>query len=123
MTLLPKSPNLREEGAVWEALEVAQYGLTLPESEPRHSYWATLNDYEPVGIHRYQLADWTSNLAEGLGEQEAALSARIEAFKAQPSFKDYQKVPHLAGQNWSTVKADLLEYLRQRDGWVSGKLR
>lgn len=108
---------LREQDAIPEALLIAQHGLTLPESMPSHSYWATLSQYKPLGIHRYQLADWTSNLAEGLGEQKAALSARIEAFKAQPSFKDYQSVQHLAGENWLTVQGDLLEHLRQCDNW------
>ncbi|MEQ8385490.1 MAG: SWIM zinc finger family protein [Coleofasciculus sp. A1-SPW-01] len=108
---------LREQDAIPEALLIAQHGLTLPESMPSHSYWATLSQYKPLGIHRYQLADWTSNLAEGLGEQKAALSARIEAFKAQPSFKDYQSVQHLAGENWLTVQGDLLEHLRQCDSW------
>ncbi|MEQ9237944.1 SWIM zinc finger domain-containing protein [Coleofasciculus sp. E2-BRE-01] len=108
---------LREQDAIPEALLIAQHGLTLPESMPSHSYWATLSQYKPLGIHRYQLADWTSNLAEGLGDQKAALSARIEAFKAQPSFKDYQSVQHLAGENWLTVQGDLLEHLRQCDNW------
>ncbi|NER97958.1 MAG: SWIM zinc finger domain-containing protein [Symploca sp. SIO1B1] len=111
---------LREKEAIPEALEIAQYGLTLPESIP--SYYLNmpnLSQYQPLGIHRYQLADWTSNLAEGLGEQKAALAARIEAFKARPSFPDYQKVNHLAGENWLTLQGDLLEYLRQCDSWIA----
>jgi uncharacterized Zn finger protein len=106
---------LREQGAVSEALEIAQYGLTLPESNRQHSNWATIHQYETVGCRRYELAVWTSELAEGLGEGTVALSARIEAFTAQPSFRDYQKVQYLAGESWSTVKADLLKYLRQSD--------
>lgn len=108
---------LREREAVSEALVVAQHGLTLPEPERQQPYWATMNSIQTVGFYRYQLADWTSDLAQGLGDRRAALSARITAFKAQPSFKDYQKVQHLGGDNWSTLKEELLEYLRQRDSW------
>ncbi|GAB4203300.1 MAG: hypothetical protein Fur006_57520 [Coleofasciculaceae cyanobacterium] len=110
---------LREQGAVSEALALAQHGLTLPESERRQSYWATMGQFESFGFRRYQLADWTSDLAEGLGDRSVALATRIEAFKAQPSFKDYQKVQHLAEERWSTLKVDLLNYLRQRDNWTA----
>lgn len=106
---------LREKGCVSEALEIAQYGLALPESNRRQSDWATINQYETLSFRRYELADWTSDLAEGLGEGRAALAARIEAFTAQPSFRDYQKVQYLAGESWSTVKAELLDYLRHVD--------
>lgn len=108
---------LREQGAVSEALTLAQHGLTLAESARRHSDWATIGNIVEVGFYRYQLADWTSDLAEGLGEFTVALSTRITAFKAQPSFRDYQKVQQLAGESWSTLKVDLLQYLRQRDNW------
>lgn len=112
---------LREQGFVSEALEIAQQGLTLSESHRPKSYWTTINQYETLGLRRYELAVWTSDLAEGLGNGRAALSARIEAFTAEPSFKDYQKVQHLAGESWSTVKADLLDQLRQRN--VSWKIQ
>jgi len=106
---------LREQGFVSEALEIAQQGLTLSESHRQQSYWTTINQYETVGFRRYELAVWTSDLAEGLGNGRTALSARIEAFTAEPSFKDYQKVQHLSAESWSTVKADLLDQLRQRN--------
>jgi uncharacterized Zn finger protein len=108
---------LREQGSVSEALEIAQRGLTLPEPSYRYSSWATSGNFQTSGFRRYELADWTSELAEGLGEQAVALSARIEAFQAQPSFRDYQKVQQLAGESWSTVKVGLLNYLRQGDSW------
>lgn len=108
---------LREVGAVSEALELAQYGLTLPQSNRRHSNWATT--YEPPALELgcHELAVWISNLAESLGEGTAALAARIQAFKTQPSFRDYRKAQELAG-NWSAVQFDLLNYLRQcQAGW------
>lgn len=104
---------LRAVGSVSEALEIAQYGLALPESTRQQSDWAIINHYETLGFRHYELADWTSDLAEGLGEGTAALSARIQAFIAEPSFKDYQKVQYLAGESWSMVKAELIDYIRQ----------
>lgn len=108
---------LRGQGALTEALAIAQQGLTLPEAECWQPRWYTIDQFETLGFGRYQLADWTSELAEGLGNQSVALSSRIEAFKARPSFRDYQKVEALAGEHWSTLKSELLQNLHQRDNW------
>lgn len=109
---------LREQGSLTEALAIAQQGLTLPESERWQPRWGTIDQFETTGFSRYQLADWTSELAEGLGQTSVALATRIEAFKARPSFQDYQKVQALAGEAaWATVKPELLQNLRQRDNW------
>lgn len=91
--------TLRQQGALSQALEIAQTGLTLP------------------GNCRYDLATWTSDLAEGLDDRSAGLEARVIAFKASPSFGDYRKIEELAENNWSAVKADLLAYLRSYQGW------
>ncbi|MBW4683125.1 MAG: SWIM zinc finger domain-containing protein [Microcoleus vaginatus WJT46-NPBG5] len=91
--------TLREQGALQPALEVAQTGLSLS------------------GRCRYELADWTSNLAEGLGDRQAALNARAIAFQANPSFVDYRLVEELAGEAWTTLKVDLLESLKNNSSW------
>lgn len=91
--------TLQEQGTLAQALEIAQKGLALP------------------GNCQYELATWTSELAEELGNHEAARTAKEMAFKAQPSFKDYRKVEELAGEVWSTVKAELLASLRTHQGW------
>ncbi|MBD3881682.1 SWIM zinc finger domain-containing protein [Phormidium tenue FACHB-886] len=91
--------TLRQQGAIDQALEVAQLGLALP------------------GHSQHQLALWTSDLAEGLGNRSLALTARIAAFKANPSLADYCKAAELADEDSSTVKADLLQNLRQQSGW------
>lgn len=92
---------LREQGALAKALEIAQHGLKLAGQ-----------DY-----FQHKLALWTSDLAEGLGERSAALSARIIAFKASPSFADYQKIHELAGDTWSSLRTDLLEHLHKHRAW------
>lgn len=107
---------LREQDLVSEALEIGLFGLTLSELPRSKPFWETINQTNTSSLPNYQLADWTSELAEGLGNSEAALFARIQAFKSQPSFRDYQKARHLAEASWSIVKFDLLNYLRQREG-------
>jgi uncharacterized Zn finger protein len=94
--------TLREEGWVTQALAIARSGLSLPI------------DYE---MPRFNLATWTSDLAEGLGEVETALEARIIAFKAQPSFQDYRKISDLAGKGWSKIQPDLIQALHQNTRW------
>jgi uncharacterized Zn finger protein len=96
---------LREQGAVELALEIAQLGLSLP------SHTAGEMGY---GNRPYELADWMSNLAQGLGDQAVALTARVAAFKATPSFGDYQKIEELAGQDWPPLRKELLQTLRNR---------
>ena len=94
---------LREQGALTQALAIAQTGLNL--SGPSH--------------RQYELAVWASELAEGLGDGQAALAARIAAFKAQPSLGDYQKALDLAGADGATMRVELLQILRQHQGWDS----
>ncbi len=90
---------LRQQGAVEQALHIGQTGLTLP------------------GRCCYTLAIWTSDLAEGIGDRQAALSARIMGFKDKPCLNDYQKAEDLAGEQWLKVKEDLLNSLRTRSSW------
>ncbi len=98
---------LREQGALNEALDIARTGLTLAGESYR----------------LYRLADWTSELAEGLRETDLARSARIMAFKASPSFGDYQKAEELAGDAWPTVRADLISSLSAKSSVGSGEAK
>ncbi|MEC4811947.1 MAG: hypothetical protein SAK29_01480 [Scytonema sp. PMC 1069.18] len=56
-------------------------------------------------------------MAEGLGNQQVALSARKAAFEARPTFADYRIMESLAGENWEEIKIDLLQILRTHGGW------
>ncbi len=91
--------NLRQQGSVEQALEIAQTGLTL-EGHPL-----------------YELAIWTSDLAEAQGKPQVALTARIAAFKTEPSFQDYQKIEQLAGAGWAALRPDLLQILAQHSSY------
>jgi uncharacterized Zn finger protein len=97
--------TLREQGALPQALEIAHKGLSLE------------------GHGAADLATWTSDLAEGLGDRTIALEARIQAFAAQPSLGDYQKVKELAKTEWLTVQPDLLETLRKSQHWGASQAK
>lgn len=91
--------TLREQSHLSEALAIAQAGLPLP------------------GNCRYALASWTSELAEGLGNQATALDASVLAFKLRPGFADYQRVARFAAHQWNEIKPELLKTLRQSQEW------
>ncbi len=97
--------TLAQQESLSEALDIAQIGLNLP------------------GNCQYELGIWTSDLAQELNDQEAALSALMAAFQVKASFVDYQKMAELAGENWATVKTDLLQILRTFGGWGSESAR
>ncbi|OYD98784.1 hypothetical protein CDG77_03795 [Nostoc sp. 'Peltigera membranacea cyanobiont' 213] len=91
--------TLSEQGALQQALDIAQSGLNLP------------------GNCQYELGIWTSDLAVELGNSEAALLAIKAAFQVKPSFVDYERMAELAGENWESVKTDLLRIVRTCSGW------
>ncbi len=91
--------TLSIQGALQQALDIAQSGLNLP------------------GNCQYELGIWTSDLASELGNSEAALLAIKAAFQMKPSFVDYQRMAELAGENWESVKTDLLRIVRTYSGW------
>ncbi|MEH2182572.1 SWIM zinc finger family protein [Nostoc sp.] len=91
--------TLSVQGALQQALDIAESGLNLP------------------GNCQYELGIWTSDLAIELGNSEAALLAIKAAFQVKPSFVDYQKMAELAGKNWESVKTDLLRIVRTYNGW------
>jgi uncharacterized Zn finger protein len=86
--------TLQQQKALQQALNIAQQGFNLP------------------GKCRYQLGIWTSELAEDLGDINAAIIARKNAFQGNPTFADYQIIEGLAGDDWGNIKSDLLQILR-----------
>lgn len=91
--------ELRKQGAKSQALEVAQAGFSLE------------------GHCLYELATWASDLALELGDCATALKAKIQAFSAQPSFEDYQNIKELSGEEWETLKIELLTNISSQDRW------
>jgi uncharacterized Zn finger protein len=111
---------LREQDALTEALSIAKAGLDLPariSTSPAEQQFFTVHQSPLLDRHRYELADWTSELAQGLGENSIALTARIMAFKLRPSMEGYQQTETLAGDAWQGLQPDLLQHLRTMDSW------
>ena len=95
---------VRSHGELDKALEIAEMGLDLP------------------GLGKTQLALWTSELAEGMGQLDKGLQARIAAFKHVPSLTDYLKIQELAAPTqWPEHQKTLLKSLRKSDNVFSGE--
>jgi uncharacterized Zn finger protein len=84
--------TLRAQGEIEQALSIATQGLSLG------------------GIHAYSLAVWTSELAEGI-DQDIALQTSLTAFQLRPSLPDYLKLQELAGDQWKSLRQELLTKL------------
>jgi uncharacterized Zn finger protein len=111
---------LREQDALTEALVVAKAGLALPariSTSQAEDRFFTVHQSPVLDRHCYELADWTSDLAQGLGDTATALTARINAFKLRPSMRGYQQTQTIAGDAWQTLHSDLLQHLRTTDNW------
>jgi uncharacterized Zn finger protein len=119
---------LREQEALAQALLIATAGLELPvgvaspgenrlSTTPAEDRFFTISQSPLLDRYRYELADWTSELAQGLGDLSTALGARITAFKLRPSMRGYQQVKTLAGDTWQTLQPNLLKHLRTMDNW------
>jgi uncharacterized Zn finger protein len=83
---------LRTANRPVEALEIAQYGLTL------HGESSTL-------------ARWLRQTATELAQPEIALQAARAAFSRSFSLEDYQAVKEVAASAWPAVKQELLQEL------------
>jgi uncharacterized Zn finger protein len=111
---------LREQDALTEALSIAKAGLELPDRVARsqaEDKFFTVHQSPLLDLSRYELADWTSELAQGLGDPATALTARINAFKLRPSLLGYQQIQTLADDTWQSLQLDLLQHLRTMDNW------
>jgi uncharacterized Zn finger protein len=111
---------LREQDALAESLSIAKAGLDLPDrisTSQAEQQFFTVRQSPGLDRHRYELADWTSDLAQGLGDPATALTARINAFKLRPSMRGYQQIQNLADDTWPTLQPDLLQHLRTMANW------
>lgn len=97
--------TLAAQGSLQQALNIAQTGFNLP------------------GNCQYELAIWTSDLALELDNNVAALSAIKAAFQINPTFFDYQRMAELAGENWESVKIDLLKIIRTFGNWETASAK
>lgn len=88
---LTLAEELRRNGYLNEAIEIAEYGLTLE------------------GASLSKLALWLSERNEALGEREKALEALIIAFREEPSLNDFLRIRELANKDvWPEIRNNLL---------------
>jgi uncharacterized Zn finger protein len=105
---LETAKTLRERGEPAAALRIAEYGLALPTPKEQFAGYGLNPEQDKA-----PLADWTADLAAGIGEGQRALRAAEIAFRAAPNLNAYRKALDLAGERSEAVKADLLKHLRQ----------
>jgi uncharacterized Zn finger protein len=109
---------LKEQAALTEALLIAQAGLKIPDCQvtttAENTVFTTRSSPVP-SRHRYELADWTNELAQELGDTATALTAQLVAFKLRPSMRGYQQAQKLASEAWPALQPDLLQHLRAMD--------
>jgi len=86
--------TLQQQQALQQALSIAQQGFNLP------------------GKCRSKLGILAAELAEDLGDVNAAIVARKNEFQGHPNFATYQIIKDLAGDDWENLKLDLLQILR-----------
>lgn len=86
--------TLRAHDETQATLRVAEHGLTLD------------------GYRKGTLAAWLRDRAASAGDRELALGAAITAFEVSSSVSAFEAVEEVVGDNWNTIKADLLEFLR-----------
>jgi uncharacterized Zn finger protein len=89
---------LREHDRPEAAMEIAQHGLALEDSSGQA-----------------ELAEWLRDRASSMDESEIALEAAIAAFDASPTLVAYQATEEIAGEEWSTVREEVLESLANKD--------
>jgi uncharacterized Zn finger protein len=106
---------LREQQQVTEALAIAKVGLSLVAKPPLDPL--KVGFLSKTWHNSFEFASWTSDLAEGLGDTQTAIEARVIAFKEKSSLQDYNRIAALAGRRWSRLKSDLLQNLRQANPW------
>ena len=106
---------LYDRGEIEAALQVAEQGLKL-DSAPPPSPELTAQLIESGGYNgraRGELAIWLRDRATERHETARALAAGLIAFRAIPSLAAYQRAKQLAKADWTDLRQELLDFLRQ----------
>jgi uncharacterized Zn finger protein len=102
---------LRERGELEGAVRIAEHGLALPAPEGQYPLYDAARQKAP-------LADWLTDVSAAMGDSERALRAATLAFRAAPSLNAFLKVENLAGEEWASIKPELLQYLRESKSYI-----
>jgi len=100
---------LAETGQTSAALEIADFGLNLPEKQ--ESVYGF-----PITVNKEPLAVWLRKQAEAAGNGLLALRAAQAAFQSNVTLVNYQEVERLAGDGWQEIKPNLLAALSSGRG-------
>jgi uncharacterized Zn finger protein len=95
---------LKAAGRHDEALAIAEAGLRLGRTGRDDDDWSPGRSVAP-------LAHWLRDEAGAMGRRDLALTAARTAFEQTLSLQDYRAVETWAGENWKTVRKDLLACL------------
>ncbi|MFN8569553.1 MAG: SWIM zinc finger family protein [Kouleothrix sp.] len=106
--LLEVAKVLRERGALDAALQLAEHGLALPATSEGEGPYAYSNEYLKA-----PLANWTVDLATGMGQRDRALRAAETVMRIAPSLNAYLSMQGLAGAAWASLKPTVLDQLRR----------
>ncbi|PPT10499.1 hypothetical protein CKA32_001537 [Geitlerinema sp. FC II] len=109
------SKRFAEKDRLDVALNLAVKGLDL-DTRSALLYGSNAINYTAKKT-QYDLAMWTSEIAERLQNFDLVLSAKFEAFKAIATYEDYLKIQEIAGETWDVLKEDLLQSLKKYSGW------
>jgi uncharacterized Zn finger protein len=101
--------ELRENGAVAEALRVGEHGLDL---EPADGW--------NLESHRADLAAWVRDLAAEEAHHELALRAARVAVRSPPELAAYLRLRELAGDAWLDLREEVLTEVRRERRFPSG---
>lgn len=101
---------LEQTMTVDEHLELAQAFLDKGHAE--EAYQVGLKGLSGEGS-KYLLGSWLAALAEDMGHLDVARQAWLAAFTDMPRLEAYQNLKRLAGDEWATLRPDLIARLRQ----------
>jgi len=107
--ILQLAQLLTETGQTSAALEIADFGLNLPDKQ--ESVYGF-----PLTVNKEPLAVWLRKQAELGGNGLLALRAAQAAFQANVTLANYQEVERLAGDGWQEIKPNLLAALSSGRG-------
>ncbi|WP_046863644.1 SWIM zinc finger family protein [Microvirga massiliensis] len=112
---------LRDGGRHEEALAIAESGLSLGRSKRGDNNEADDEGFELAdtwvggwrpGRSVVPLAQWLRDYAGPMGRRDLALKAARTAFEHTLSLEDYRAVEVWAGENWKSVRRELLDLLK-----------
>ncbi len=103
--ILHLAQQIASQNSIEQAIDLAAHGLTLSVTD-----------------NMAGLAEWTCQQAQAQGDHALALRAAETAFRHNITLSNYQQVEKIAGTEWTTVKARLLQHTATSSSWNTAGL-